>query len=219
MKSLPWTYNWHTSQLNSGPKVVKSTLSIFNSFMCARWSLSPAERKRFYRDASVYQQSREDGGQFGIHLDHRKLRTPLRKLFLVPSERLAHAVAQEWGAQGQFVQPSLMHITALCNTVIDDPHKRSVDQIIHSLMAYLQSDTLWYIHVHAWMSIFSYSALHHHYVFPYLIVAFVQLNQMTSLLCNNRSGTLSSCGLMRGKSSTLPPSLQPRERVSEWEIE
>lgn len=120
----------------------------------ALWSLYFAERKRFYRDVSVYQQSLEDGGQFGIHLDHRKLRTPLRKLFLVPSKRLAHAVAQEWGAQGQFVQPSLMHITALCNTVIDDPHKRSVEQVIDSLVAYLQSDTIWYNIIHAWEYLF-----------------------------------------------------------------
>ncbi len=106
--------------------------------------LSFAERKRFYRDVSVYQQSLEHGGQFGVNLDHRKLRTPLRRLFLVPSERLAHAVAQEWGAQVQHVQPSLMHITALCNTVIDDPHKRSLEQITDSLIPYLQSDTIWY---------------------------------------------------------------------------
>ena len=109
----------------------------------SQWSLSFAERKRFYRDVSVYQQPLEDGGHFGINLDHRKLRTPLRKLFLVPNERLAHAVAQEWGAQGQFIQPSLMHVTALCNTVIDDPHKRSLEQIIDSLIPYLQSDTIW----------------------------------------------------------------------------
>ena len=109
--------------------------------------LSFTERKRFYRDVSVYQQPVEDGGQFGINLDHRKLRTPLRKLFLVPNKRLAHAIAQEWGAQGQFVQPSLMHITALCNTVIDDPHKQSLEQVIDSLIPYLQSDTIWYTDV------------------------------------------------------------------------
>ena len=38
-----------------------------------------------------------------------------------------------------------MHVTALCNTVIDDPHKRSLEQIIDSLIPYLQSDTIWYI--------------------------------------------------------------------------
>ena len=159
----------------------------------SQWSLSFAERKRFYRDVSVYQQPLEDGGHFGINLDHRKLRTPLRKLFLVPNERLAHAVAQEWGAQGQFIQPSLMHITALCNTVIDDPHKRSLEQVLDSLIPYLQSDTIWYIDV--CMNIITSS----------LCIPLVsgQLSQKIWLLCNRRSGTLSLSGLMRGKLSLL----------------
>lgn len=103
------------------------------------------ERKRFYRQVTVYKQPLEEGGQFGILLDHRKLRTPLRKLFLVPSERLSLSVAQEWSAQQQFVQPSLMHLTALCNTVLDDPHKQAKDRTVDSLLTYLESDTVWYV--------------------------------------------------------------------------
>ena len=102
--------------------------------------LHSAERKRFYRDVTVYKQ---DGGQFGILLDHRRLRTPLRKLFLVPSERVALSVAQEWNAQHSFVQPSLMHLTALCNTVIDDPHQLSRSRRLAALLPYLSSDTIW----------------------------------------------------------------------------
>lgn len=105
--------------------------------------LHSAERKRFYRDVTVYKQPFKDGGQFGILLDHRRLRTPLRKLFLVPSERLALSVAQEWNAQHGFVQPSLMHLTALCNTVIDDPQKLSRSQRVAALLPYLSSDTIW----------------------------------------------------------------------------
>lgn len=45
-----------------------------------------------------------------MKLDHRNLRTPLRKLFEVPTHPLALAVAQEWEAQGTFVQPALMHL-------------------------------------------------------------------------------------------------------------
>lgn len=45
-----------------------------------------------------------------MQLDHRSLRTPLRQLFLVPSEPLALAVAQEWDSQGQTLQPALMHL-------------------------------------------------------------------------------------------------------------
>lgn len=105
--------------------------------------LCSAERKRFYRHVTVYKQPFKDGGQFGILLDHRRLRTPLRKLFLVPSEQLALSVAQEWNDQHGFLQPSLMHLTALCNTVIDDPHKLSQSQRVAALLAYLNSDTVW----------------------------------------------------------------------------
>lgn len=79
---------------------------------------------------------------YGIHLDHRKLRTPARKLFLVTSECLAHAVAQEWSAQQQIVQPPLMHLTALCNTVIDNPHNVTREDQVKSLLPYLDSDTI-----------------------------------------------------------------------------
>ena len=47
-----------------------------------------------------------------MKLDHRVLRTPLRKVFQVPSELLAAAVAQEWNAQEQYIQPPLMHLVS-----------------------------------------------------------------------------------------------------------
>ena len=49
---------------------------------------------------------------YGVMLDHRHLRTPLRRKFVLPSEPLALAVAQEWNAQGTFVQPQLMHLVS-----------------------------------------------------------------------------------------------------------
>ena len=105
-------------------------------------TLNFAERKRFYQDVTVYQQPSEDGSQFGIHLDHRKLRTPQKKLFLVPSEGLAVVVSQEWGAQQHIVQPPFMHITTLCNTVIDNPLKVERETRVDALLSYLDSDTI-----------------------------------------------------------------------------
>ena len=49
-------------------------------------------------------------GEYGVCLDQRRLRTPLRKLFSVPSKPLAVAVSQEWEAQSGVIQPSLMHL-------------------------------------------------------------------------------------------------------------
>ena len=52
-----------------------------------------------------------------MSLDHRKLKTPLRNLFLVPSKPLAAAVAQEWQDQQEFIQPTFMHL--VCAAHID----------------------------------------------------------------------------------------------------
>ncbi|XP_003387678.1 PREDICTED: ATP synthase mitochondrial F1 complex assembly factor 2-like [Amphimedon queenslandica] len=96
------------------------------------------ERKRFYKQATVYQ---TEGGWFGVKLDHRNLRTPLRRVFSVPSESLAIAVCHEWKSQTKFIQPSLMHLTALSNTVIDrSDNLNKTDE----LLAYLSTDTICY---------------------------------------------------------------------------
>ena len=99
-------------------------------------------KKRFYRQVSVYKE--ESGrGWYGVQLDHRILRTPLRKPFLVPTEALALAVSEEWQAQKDKVQTSLMHLTALCNTVLDEQDKRPRQQAVEALVGYAASDTLW----------------------------------------------------------------------------
>lgn len=46
-------------------------------------------------------------------LDHRKLRTPHRRVLLLPTEPLALAVAQEWESQDTILQPSLMHLVSI----------------------------------------------------------------------------------------------------------
>ena len=49
-------------------------------------------------------------GGFEINLDHRKLRTPQGKLFTVPSEALAIAVATEWDSQQDTIKMYTMHL-------------------------------------------------------------------------------------------------------------
>lgn len=103
-----------------------------------------AERKRFYQDASVYREDTERGW-YGVKLDHRHLRTPLRHPFLVPTEGLALAVAEEWERQEEGVlRPSLMHVTSLCNTVLDKGDDRDKEESIRVLLGYLSTDTLRY---------------------------------------------------------------------------
>ncbi len=83
-----------------------------------------------------------ESGQYGIKLDHRNLRTPLQQLFLVPSEPLALLAAQEWEGQVGVVNPSLMHVTSMCNTLLDKPRLETRDTLTEELGAFLESDTL-----------------------------------------------------------------------------
>lgn len=96
---------------------------------------------------SVYSEKEGKGKKYGIKLDHRILRTPLRCPFLIPSEPLALAVAQEWSSQREMIQPSLMHLTALCNTVLDAGNQESgrhpQKEDVKSLIDYVETDTLW----------------------------------------------------------------------------
>ncbi|XP_006103902.1 ATP synthase mitochondrial F1 complex assembly factor 2 isoform X2 [Myotis yumanensis] len=100
----------------------------------------PAERKRFYQNVTITQ---GEGG-FEINLDHRKLKTPQAKLFTVPSEALAIAVATEWDSQQDTIKFYTMHLTTLCNTSLDNPTQRNKDQLIRAAVKFLDTDTIWY---------------------------------------------------------------------------
>jgi len=50
------------------------------------------------------------GGLFEINLDKRKLKTPGGKLFTVPNEALAIAVATEWDVQKETLKFYTMHL-------------------------------------------------------------------------------------------------------------
>lgn len=55
-------------------------------------------------------------GGFEINLDHRKLKTPQAKLFTVPSEALAIAVATEWDSQQDTIKFYTMHLVTSLHT-------------------------------------------------------------------------------------------------------
>lgn len=70
--------------------------------------------KRFWKVAEVV----EDGG-FGIALDGRPVKTPARAGLTLPTRRLAEAIAGEWSAAGETVDPRAMPLTGLANAAID----------------------------------------------------------------------------------------------------
>jgi chaperone required for assembly of F1-ATPase len=71
--------------------------------------------KRFYKHVAVVP---SDQG-FAIQLDTRPVRTPARALLALPTPTLADAVAAEWRAQGESVDPATMPLTGLANAAID----------------------------------------------------------------------------------------------------
>lgn len=71
--------------------------------------------KRFYKDATV--QPMEGG--FAVALDGRVPRTPGMKQVIVPSEAVAAAMAAEWAAQGEFIDPGTMPTVRLVNSAVE----------------------------------------------------------------------------------------------------
>lgn len=71
--------------------------------------------KRFWKEVEAVPQ---DGG-WGIALDGRPVRTPHRAPLVVVGIALAEAIAAEWQAQDETVDPVAMPMTGLVNAAID----------------------------------------------------------------------------------------------------
>lgn len=95
--------------------------------------------KRFYKDA----EARPTDSGYEILLDGRPVKTPARERLLVTSEALGEALAEEWKAQGETVDPRSMPLTGLANAAIDrvspDPQA-----FARGLASYGESDLLYY---------------------------------------------------------------------------
>lgn len=71
--------------------------------------------KRFWKEVTV---DREGDG-WALRLDGRPVRTPARAALVVPTVALANAIAQEWRAVGETIEPRSMPLTGLANAAID----------------------------------------------------------------------------------------------------
>jgi chaperone required for assembly of F1-ATPase len=101
---------------------------------------SGADRpKRFYQRVDV---ADRDGG-FALLLDGKPVRTPGKKPLLLPSRALAEAVAEEWRAQKERIDPATMPLTKLANSAIDGVPGREED-VIGDILNYAGSDLLCY---------------------------------------------------------------------------
>ena len=105
----------------------------------ARRSMRPALRRRFYDKAAV------EGGPeaFAILLDGKPVRTPARRPLAAPSRALAEALAAEWNAQQEVVDPAAMPLTRLANSIIDGVAQMPLS-VAEEITQYLGSDLLFY---------------------------------------------------------------------------
>src|ERR1044072_4007134 len=80
----------------------------------ARRHLRPPVRKRFYQRAHA-----GDGAPFAILLDNRPVKTPAGNALALPTRALADAVAAEWVAPRERIDPAAMPLTPLVNSITD----------------------------------------------------------------------------------------------------
>lgn len=83
--------------------------------------------KRFWKEARALPAA---GGGWEVRLDDRPLRTPAKAPLTVPTEALARAIAAEWQAQGEEIDPAAMPMTRAANTAIDRvrPQRAAVER-------------------------------------------------------------------------------------------
>jgi chaperone required for assembly of F1-ATPase len=96
-------------------------------------------RKRFYAQAGVA----ETPKGFGVTLDGKPVRTPSRRLLAAPTGEIAEAIAAEWDAQKEIIDPVTMPVTRLANSVIDAVAGR-VEAVADDIAKYFHSDMLFY---------------------------------------------------------------------------
>ena len=92
--------------------------------------------KRFYKDVSI-------SADRGILLDARPVKTPKKLPLLLPTLAVAQAIAEEWRAQGESIDPFSMKITGLANAAIDVITPDPAD-FASGLAVYSESDLLCY---------------------------------------------------------------------------
>ena len=101
--------------------------------------MSDWQPKRFWKQAQV---EACEGG-FTVKLDGRPVRTPAKAALCVPSQVMADAIAQEWDAQEDVVDPRSMPVTRGANAAIDKLRKQRAE-VIELLAEYGDSDLLCY---------------------------------------------------------------------------
>jgi chaperone required for assembly of F1-ATPase len=95
--------------------------------------------RRFYKVAAIAARD----GVFALELDGRAARTPLKRPLTVQARALGEALAAEWSAQSDVIDPARMPLTRLVTTAIDAVAGREAD-VCADIVKYAGSDLLCY---------------------------------------------------------------------------
>jgi chaperone required for assembly of F1-ATPase len=105
----------------------------------ARRNMRPQLRRRFYEVVSVQPQE----GGYAVLLDGRPVKTPARRALAAPTPALAQALANEWEAQREVIDPAAMPLTRLANSIIDGVADKP-DAVKAEVAKFLGSDLVCY---------------------------------------------------------------------------
>jgi hypothetical protein len=95
--------------------------------------------KRFWKAVTVVQ----EGGGFAVRLDARPVKTPAKRPLVLPTRAMAEAVAAEWAAVDNAIDPRRMPVTRAANAAIDKVATQ-FDEVAAMIAAYGASDLLCY---------------------------------------------------------------------------
>jgi len=101
--------------------------------------MSEWKAKRFWSEATV--EASESG--FSVLLDGRPVKTPAKTHLVVPTDAMAQAIAAEWDAQEEAIDPLTMPVTRGANAALD---KVSIqfNEVADMLVEYGDTDLLCY---------------------------------------------------------------------------
>jgi chaperone required for assembly of F1-ATPase len=101
----------------------------------ARRSVRVNLRKRFYKQAGTTGNA--------VTLDGKPVMTPKRRPLKAPNTTIAQAMAEEWDAQRDTIDPGAMPLTRLANAIIDGVTD-APDAVRDEIVKYLGSDLIFY---------------------------------------------------------------------------
>jgi chaperone required for assembly of F1-ATPase len=110
-----------------------------NPMEAARRGARPALARRFYARASTA----KEADAYTVRLDGKAVRTPARRILAAPTDALAAAIAAEWQAQRDVIDPATMPLTRLANVIIDGVADRP-QPVAAEIAKYAASDLLFY---------------------------------------------------------------------------